>query len=137
MDEYPVTRVPFAMIDEITDDSPAAEDGLQLGDQIIKFGNVEMGDEVVRRLASEAQSNQGLLVPLVIMRQGSLMNLTVTPRQWQGRGLLGYDHILFPFIHLKIIAKCLGMGWHVPVITLYLLSECNSFLIILASIDTS
>jgi len=89
MDEDPVSGVPFAMVDEITDDSPAAEDGLQLGDQIIKFGNVGMSDEVVRRLASEAQSNEGLPVPLVIMRQGSPLNLTITPRQWHGRGLLG------------------------------------------------
>lgn len=97
MDEDPVSGVPFMMVDEITDDSPAAEDGLQLGDQIIKFGNVGMGDEVVRRLASDAQSNEGRPVPLLIMRQGSPVNLTITPRQWHGRGLLGYDHI---FLHI-------------------------------------
>lgn len=37
MDEDSISGVPFAMVDEITDDSPAAEDGLQLGDQIIKL----------------------------------------------------------------------------------------------------
>ncbi|ONK68938.1 uncharacterized protein A4U43_C05F17600 [Asparagus officinalis] len=89
MHEDLVVKIPFAMVDEITDDSPAAEDGLQLGDQIIKFGNVEMGDEVVHRLASEARSNEGHPIPIIIMREGSQMNLTITPRQWHGRGLLG------------------------------------------------
>ncbi|WVZ18214.1 hypothetical protein V8G54_005536 [Vigna mungo] len=81
---------PFAMVDEIADSSPAVEDGLQLGDQILKFGDVEAGDNLLQRLSSEAQSNMGRAVPVVIVRQGIVINLTVTPRSWQGRGLLGY-----------------------------------------------
>ncbi|XP_021276763.1 26S proteasome non-ATPase regulatory subunit 9 isoform X1 [Herrania umbratica] len=84
-----ISSVPFAMVDEIADASPAAEDGLQLGDQIVKFGNVKAGDNLLRRLASEAQVNQGHPIPVIIMRQGALVNLAVTPRTWQGRGLLG------------------------------------------------
>ncbi|KAL1548942.1 26S proteasome non-ATPase regulatory subunit 9 [Salvia divinorum] len=80
---------PFAIVDEITELSPAAEDGLQLGDQILKFGNVERGENLLQRLAAEAQQKQGEAVPLVVSRQGSLINLTVTPRTWSGRGLLG------------------------------------------------
>ncbi|XP_072982203.1 uncharacterized protein [Typha latifolia] len=89
MEEDPIVGLPFAMIDEIAEDSPAAEDGLQLGDEIIKFGNVETGDGLQARLVNEAQSNQGRPVSLVIMRQGCSIILTVTPRQWRGRGLLG------------------------------------------------
>nr|GEW08516.1 26S proteasome non-ATPase regulatory subunit 9 [Tanacetum cinerariifolium]GEW74109.1 26S proteasome non-ATPase regulatory subunit 9 [Tanacetum cinerariifolium] len=80
---------PFAMVDEITEESPAAEDGLQLGDQIVKFGNVEYGDNLLPKLASEAQKNQGRPVPMLVMRQGTSINLAVTPRTWRGRGLLG------------------------------------------------
>jgi len=86
---------PFATVDEIADASPAVEDGLQLGDQILKFGNVEAGDNLLQRLSSEAQSNMGRAVPVVIMRQGIVINLTVTPRSWQGRGLLGYACCLY------------------------------------------
>nr|XP_023912652.1 26S proteasome non-ATPase regulatory subunit 9-like [Quercus suber]POF10168.1 26s proteasome non-atpase regulatory subunit 9 [Quercus suber] len=89
MDVDVMASIPFAMVDEIADASPAAEDGLQLGDQIIKFGNVEAGENLLQRLASEAQTNQGCAIPVVIMRQGAPINLTVTPRTWQGRGLLG------------------------------------------------
>ncbi|KAI3782065.1 hypothetical protein L2E82_12097 [Cichorium intybus] len=80
---------PFAMVDEISEESPAAEDGLQLGDQIVKFGSVVYGDNLQPKLASEAQMNQNRPVPMVVMRQGTLINLTVTPRTWRGRGLLG------------------------------------------------
>ncbi|XP_052486731.1 uncharacterized protein LOC105767653 isoform X2 [Gossypium raimondii] len=84
-----ISSMPFAMVDEIADASPAAEDGLQLGDQIVKFGNVKAGDSLLQRLASEAQANQGHPLPVIIMRQGALLNLSLTPRTWQGRGLLG------------------------------------------------
>ncbi|KAL8493033.1 hypothetical protein ACS0TY_024297 [Phlomoides rotata] len=86
--DFIVSR-PFAMVDEISEASPAAEDGLQLGDQIVKFGNVEIGENLLQRLAAEAQQKQGKSVPVVVMRQGTLTSLIVTPRTWSGRGLLG------------------------------------------------
>ncbi|KAG8372574.1 hypothetical protein BUALT_Bualt12G0080200 [Buddleja alternifolia] len=89
MDVDVLVSRPFAMVDEITEASPAAEDGLQLGDQIVKFGTVEIGENLLQRLAAEAQKNHGQTVPLVVMRQGALINMTVTPRAWSGRGLLG------------------------------------------------
>ncbi|XP_058186302.1 uncharacterized protein LOC131303446 [Rhododendron vialii] len=89
MDVDATVSIPFALVDEIAEDSPAAEDGLQLGDQIVKFGIVESGDNLLSKLASEAQSNQGRGVSVVVLRQAAVVNLTVTPRVWQGRGLLG------------------------------------------------
>lgn len=93
MDVDIIVNIPYAMVDEIADASPAAEDGLQLGDQIVKFGNVQAGDNLLQRLASEALSNQDRKVPVVLLRQGAMMNLNLTPREWQGRGLLGYGFI--------------------------------------------
>lgn len=96
MEVEPVVMMPFAIVDEIAEASPAAEDGLQLGDRIVKFGNVGIGDELLPRLASEAQLNQGHAVPMIIMRQGAVINLSLTPRPWHGRGLLGYAfHFVF------------------------------------------
>ncbi|CAM8928345.1 unnamed protein product [Rhodiola kirilowii] len=82
-------KVPFAVVDEITEGSPSAEDGLQLGDLILKFGNVESGTDLLPRLASEAQINQGREVPVELLRQGAALTIAVTPRTWRGRGLLG------------------------------------------------
>ncbi|WZZ21527.1 hypothetical protein YC2023_122914 [Brassica napus] len=93
MDMDSVTSIPFAMVDEITESSPAAEDGLQLGDQVVKFGNVEGGDNLLPRLAAEAQANQGQAVSVGVIRQGAKLDLSVTPRVWQGRGAISvwYD----------------------------------------------
>ncbi|KAL6555154.1 hypothetical protein OROGR_006412 [Orobanche gracilis] len=89
MDVDLVFSRPFAMVDEITEASPASEDGLQLGDQIVKFGDVERGENLLQRLDAEARKKQGQEVSLLVMRQGVLINLTVNPRAWSGRGLLG------------------------------------------------
>ncbi|RAL44154.1 hypothetical protein DM860_016400 [Cuscuta australis] len=89
MDVDIVASKPFALVDEIAEASPAAEDGLQLGDQVVKFGNVESGDDLLQRLAAESQTNQGRAIPVVVMRQGVPVNLSLTPRVWLGRGLLG------------------------------------------------
>jgi 26S proteasome regulatory subunit N4 len=93
MEVDPVVRIPFATIDEIAEDSPAAEDGLQLGDEIVKFGEVEIGERLQERLVSEAQSNQGHPVSVLVIRRGASLDLTVIPRTWRGRGLLGYVFI--------------------------------------------
>ncbi|XP_018504962.2 26S proteasome non-ATPase regulatory subunit 9 [Pyrus x bretschneideri] len=88
MDVDVIVSVPFALVGEISDASPAAEDGLQLGDQIVKFDSVENGDNLLQKLASEAQANQGRGIPVILVRQGAQVNFTMTPRTWQGRGLL-------------------------------------------------
>ncbi|KAL0887083.1 hypothetical protein Bca101_011066 [Brassica carinata] len=80
MDVDSVTSIPFAMVDEITESSPAAEDGLQLGDQVVKFGNVEGGDNLLQRLAAEVQASQGRAVSVGVIRQGAKLDLSVTPR---------------------------------------------------------
>lgn len=98
MDVDVIVSRPFAMVDEITEASPAAEDGLQLGDRVVKFGNVEFGEDLLQRLAAEAQKNQGCAISMVVLRHGALINLTVTPREWQGRGLLGYAKYIFHFL---------------------------------------
>ncbi|KAJ6330741.1 hypothetical protein OIU76_009357 [Salix suchowensis] len=91
MDVDMMASIPFAVVDEIADASPTAEDGLQLGDQLVKFGAVEyqVGENLLQKLASEAQANQGHAVPVIVMRQGAPINLSLTPRVWPGRGLLG------------------------------------------------
>lgn len=92
---------PFAIVDEIIEPSPAAEDGLELGDQVVKFGSVEFGENLNQRLAAEARAYQGQEVPMVVLRQGAPISLTVTPRAWAGSGLLGYVHFLL-FFSLRI-----------------------------------
>nr|GEX87154.1 hypothetical protein [Tanacetum cinerariifolium] len=75
----------------------AAYDGLQLEDQIMKFRDVEYGDNLLPKLASEAHKNQGRLVLMLVMKQGTSINLAVKPRTWRHRGLLGSHQIVESF----------------------------------------
>ncbi|KAG6544339.1 hypothetical protein Mapa_014173 [Marchantia paleacea] len=80
---------PFAVFDEVTAGSPAEQDGIRLGDMLVKFGSVEGDTDLLQRLAAEGQRNQGSPVEVVVLRNGVKLDLAITPRQWAGRGLLG------------------------------------------------
>ncbi|KAL3649490.1 hypothetical protein CASFOL_005893 [Castilleja foliolosa] len=105
MDVDFVLSRPFAMVDEIAEASPAAEDGLQLGDQIVKFGDVERGENLLQRLAAEPRQKQGQAIPLLVLRQGALINLKVTPREWSGSGLLGCYCCSETFAAVEVLKK--------------------------------
>ncbi|KAH7293597.1 hypothetical protein KP509_28G032000 [Ceratopteris richardii] len=86
---HPPAGLPFAVFDEVQEGSPAKLDGIMIGDQLIKFGSVEGGDNVLIRLAAEGHMNEGKAVPVIVLRRGVQVQLTVTPRPWSGPGLLG------------------------------------------------
>ncbi|KAL2612764.1 hypothetical protein R1flu_024456 [Riccia fluitans] len=94
---------PFAVFDEVTAGSPAEQDGIRLGDLLVKFGNVEGGSDLLPRLASEGQRNEGVAVEVVVLRDGIRVHLTITPRQWSGRGLLG--------CHIRPLAGSRSRRW--------------------------
>ena len=87
--EAPLLGLPFAVFDEVQEGSPAALDGIMYGDQLIKFGSVAGGDNLLQRIAREGQLNEGISIPVIVLRRGIQVRLTVTPRHWMGRGLLG------------------------------------------------
>lgn len=96
---------PFAMVDEITKGSSAAADGLQLGNQIVKFGNMKIGENLVQKLTTEAQINQSHAMLVVVMGQGVFINLTIKPNSWQCHDLLGTlhsNHILYFSLLFKL-----------------------------------
>lgn len=81
--------LPFAVFDEVQEGSPAALDGIMYGDQLVKFGSVEGGENLLLRLAREGHMNEGNAIPVIVIRRGIQVQLSVIPRQWSGAGLLG------------------------------------------------
>ena len=80
----------FAAVDIVSRGSPAEEAGLKVGDVIVRFGSVTKSNftglgcvgEVVQHSA-----NAGIRVEVV--RGGGTEVVTLTPKRWGGRGLLG------------------------------------------------
>eukprot|EP00795_Rhopilema_esculentum_P016547 gene16547-7971_t len=81
---------PFLSVDLISRESPAEKAGLTLGDQILKFGTITSKNfNGLASIGSLVQHSKGKPVPIVINREGSIKNITLTPNTWEGRGLLG------------------------------------------------
>jgi len=89
------TLKPFALIDEVFSGSPACDAGIQVGDKLIKFGSADhTNNRGLMALVDVVSSSVGLPVELVIERSGEAgssrrLEVTLTPHQWQGRGLVG------------------------------------------------
>ncbi|KAI8476042.1 MAG: hypothetical protein J3K34DRAFT_5325 [Monoraphidium minutum] len=86
---------PFAVVDEVAEGSPASDAGIQLGDQLCRFGAVtpappgQGGGDELARVAAALQAAEGRGVEVVFLRHGAPVALALTPRRWAGRGLLG------------------------------------------------
>jgi 26S proteasome non-ATPase regulatory subunit 9 len=85
---------PFAVVDEVSDDSPASSAGVRVGDQLCRFGDVVWdglgaASALLPSVAAVLQANRGREVETVLLRQGRSVSLRLVPREWAGRGLLG------------------------------------------------
>lgn len=84
-------EAPFAKVNAVTPDSPAATAGLQVGDQVLRFGTINWTNhERLSRVAQVVQQHENRAVLVKILRESNTMELSLTPRRdWGGRGLLG------------------------------------------------
>jgi len=91
--------LPFAKVNSIVDNSPAADAVLKAGDLIRNFGYVNFGNhDGLKKVAECVQGNEGQNILVKASRtngaQTQELRLTLTPRRnWGGRGMLGC-HIL-------------------------------------------
>ncbi|KAL2165183.1 hypothetical protein VTH06DRAFT_479 [Thermothelomyces fergusii] len=91
---------PFAKVNTVSDNSPAAAAGLKPGDLIRNFGYVNINNhDGLKKVAECVQGNEGRNIIVKISRSSGAarpqeLRLTLTPRRnWGGRGMLGC-HIL-------------------------------------------
>jgi len=93
--EPEVLDVPFAKVNSVIDNSPAAAAGLERGDVIRNFGYVNAANnDNLKKVAECVQGNEGRDVLVKVSRNGRELQLILRPsREWGGRGLLGC-HIL-------------------------------------------
>ncbi|KAL5494448.1 hypothetical protein EMCRGX_G015784 [Ephydatia muelleri] len=85
----PVSKA-FAKINSVTDGSPAALAGLQVGDAIVEFGTLNAANfSALSDLALIAQHSVERPVRVTVNRNGTAVGLFLTPRPWGGKGVLG------------------------------------------------
>jgi len=88
----------FAAIDLVTEGSPAAQDGLKVGDRVAVFGSVNADNfGALSDVGKETRQNQGKEVRVKVVRNwteerpstAEVVTVKLVPREWSGRGLLG------------------------------------------------
>jgi 26S proteasome non-ATPase regulatory subunit 9 len=88
---------PFAKVNSVVAASPAATAGLQPGDKITRFGDVDwMNHDKLSRVAQTVQASEGVAIMVKIIRPAvagageQRLEVQLTPRHnWGGRGMLG------------------------------------------------
>ena len=108
-EESQIPLIPFAVIDSVSSDSPADEAGLHEGDLIAKFGSADYTNHRnLKAIASLVPQAAGANQPidLIILRRRNMskeediahsveagehvtVRLSIRPRPWNGRGLIG------------------------------------------------
>lgn len=83
--------VPFAIVTEITENSPAARAGLQLQDRIITFSDIHAGNhDRLRAIAGVVAQKKEEQVDVTVFRDDQHVRLELIPSEnWLGQGLLG------------------------------------------------
>ncbi|KAK6173313.1 hypothetical protein SNE40_016788 [Patella caerulea] len=81
---------PFLIVDRLDPGSPAADGGIQVGDEIIKFGSVMKENFTgLPCIGTVVQHSKGKPLHITALRDGELVKLSVKPDKWSGKGLLG------------------------------------------------
>ncbi|XP_069121598.1 26S proteasome non-ATPase regulatory subunit 9-like [Argopecten irradians] len=81
---------PFADVDRVDEGSPAAEAGLKVGDAIVQFGSITSSTfQSMQNIASVVQHSKDNPLKVIVRRKDRETPLSLTPKSWSGRGLLG------------------------------------------------
>lgn len=82
--------LPFAVVDGVQTGSPAEKAGLQVQDQVLRFGTADASNH--RELAAVSyivQRNVNRGIRVLVRRQKEVLAVELIPQTWQGPGMLG------------------------------------------------
>ncbi|NXI60566.1 PSMD9 ATPase, partial [Chloroceryle aenea] len=80
----------FAKVNAVTPGSPASISGLQVDDEIVEFGSVNINNfQNLQNIATVVQHSEGRPLSVTVIRGGKKVHELLTPKRWAGKGLLG------------------------------------------------
>ncbi|XP_007936336.1 26S proteasome non-ATPase regulatory subunit 9 [Orycteropus afer afer] len=92
--ESPRPPQAFAKVNSISPDSPASIAGLQVDDEIVEFGSVNVQNfQSLQNVGSVVQHSEGRPLNVTVIRRGERHQLRLVPTRWAGKGLLGCNII--------------------------------------------
>jgi len=82
---------PFAKVLVVCEGSPAAEARIKVGDLISKFGSVDADNfESLATISKVVENSANRPLAVLLIRNGEQMQVSLTPKVWSGKGLLGF-----------------------------------------------
>jgi len=88
---------PFYVIDKIFDHSPSYTAGLKCGDLIVQFGSMTHSNQSAKLMQEIVKQSINKQIPVIVRRNPEgIVALTLTPQQWDGKGLLGCHLTPYP-----------------------------------------
>lgn len=83
-------RSPFVIVNLVSPGSPAEEAGIQLRDEIVEFGSINLDNfQELGQIGELVRHSQNQNIALKVKRGQNLIDMTLIPKIWHGRGLLG------------------------------------------------
>jgi 26S proteasome non-ATPase regulatory subunit 9 len=87
-----ISLSPMAKLDEVLEGSPASMAGIMNGDLLIQFGAINKSnssDNFFSAITKLVGESNGKIITVVIQRSNKQITLSLIPKTWSGRGLLG------------------------------------------------
>ncbi|GAU95903.1 hypothetical protein RvY_07434-2 [Ramazzottius varieornatus] len=87
-------RQPFAKVQFVATDSPAFAAGLQGDDRLVTFGSLTSANfRTLTDLAVVVTNSENRSLSVEVLRDGNLKRVTLVPKKWSGKGLVGCSFV--------------------------------------------
>lgn len=88
---------PIVIVNLVSPGSPSEEAGIQVRDKILSLGTINSHNfKDLAQIGDLVKSCQNKSVPVRILRDSATIELTLVPKPWSGRGLLGCNILPIP-----------------------------------------
>lgn len=86
---------PILLVTMVAPSSPAEECGIRKDDEILEFGSINHNNfRELKQISELAMHRQNQPISLKIKRQNRNFDITLIPKTWSGRGLLGCNIVI-------------------------------------------
>lgn len=86
---------PILLVTMVMPASPAEDCGIRKDDEILEFGSINHDNFTeLKQVSDLVMHRQNQPIALKVKRQGRNLDITLIPKTWSGRGLLGCNIVI-------------------------------------------
>lgn len=90
-----VHTTPILIVTMVSPNSPADQAGIRSDDEILEFGSINHDNfKELKQVSELVMHRQNQSINLKVNRQGRNIDITLIPKTWSGRGLLGCNIVI-------------------------------------------